>query len=137
MIERFQSAECERWDLGAFHCGGYAVLEELQPSRCFVFSGRGHQAMTDSCIRTDPRRRQVRICAVPEAGRALLPARPALEALAVACAPVDEAGRPRKITRVAPDSGEAPVGPRDKVFEVARPAAVVIREEEQLVGAWK
>src|SRR5690606_42362 len=76
------------------------------------------QALPDQRILADMGGREMRIGAVPEAGRHLLGARPALEAVAVARAVEEQEARRREALRVAPHAGQAPGSLGDEVLEV-------------------
>ena len=91
--------------------------------------------MPDGRVRADAGRRAVGIGGVPEPGRPLLPARPALETVAVTGAVLKQVRRARKAVGVAPDAGQPVARLGDEILQIAFPAAAVVGEEQQFVGA--
>src|SRR6185503_17329814 len=78
---------------------------------------------------------EIRVGRIPESRRDLPPPRPILETRAVGGALLEEVLGAGKALGVGPHAREPIVGARDEILEVAFPAAVVIRKEEQIAGS--
>ncbi len=137
VLQEAETAEREALDLVDLHGTRrpWTRPEQQEPAARLLFGADGPQPLANRGVRADVGRGQRRIGRVPAAGRHLLTPRPPFEAIAIGRALLNEVRRLRKAERVGPDARQSRVGLGDEVFEIALPAAAVIRKKHEVASA--